>query len=129
MRRNAAPDRLPVKVIASSRRADGFRGSTVHPGGTPKPTEGSVTPKPGAGAIGVRPAAAEADDVWHEVPRILRRIRPPEFPCRTYDIRDFGAAGDGTTDCTGAFQQAIEACATAGGGRVLVPAGRFLTGP
>jgi polygalacturonase len=37
--------------------------------------------------------------------------------------------GDGTTDCTAAIKQAVEACAQAGGGRVIIPAGSFLTGP
>ena len=36
---------------------------------------------------------------------------------------------NGQTDCTAAFRAAIEACSRAGGGRVMVPAGRFLTGP
>ena len=39
-----------------------------------------------------------------------------------------GAKGDGTTDCTAAFRAAIDACRAAGGGRVVVPAGRFLSG-
>ncbi|HEX6473453.1 MAG TPA: glycoside hydrolase family 28 protein, partial [Streptosporangiaceae bacterium] len=37
--------------------------------------------------------------------------------------------GDGTTDCSTAFAAAIRACARRGGGRVVVPPGRFLTGP
>jgi polygalacturonase len=80
-------------------------------------------------AVGARPAAAEEADAWDQVPRILARITPPEFPCRTYDIRAFGAIGDGAADCTDAFRLAVEACAVAGGGRVLVPPGAFLTGP
>lgn len=46
----------------------------------------------------------------------------------TYDIRYYGAAGDGKTLCTDAIQKAIDACAAAGGGRVLVPQGKFITG-
>jgi polygalacturonase len=42
-------------------------------------------------------------------------------------VTRFGAAGDGTTDCTAAFRRAIEACHRRGG-RVLVPPGAFLTG-
>ncbi|MBB4909603.1 glycoside hydrolase family 28 protein [Actinophytocola algeriensis] len=41
----------------------------------------------------------------------------------------FGAKGDGVTDCTIAFARAVRACAHAGGGHVVVPAGRYLTGP
>jgi len=47
---------------------------------------------------------------------------------RTYDIRDFGAKGDGKALDTAALQAAIDACTTAGGGTVLVPAGTFVIG-
>ncbi len=46
-----------------------------------------------------------------------------------FNIRDFGAVGDGKTLDTDAIQKAVEAAAAGGGGRVLVPAGKFLTGP
>lgn len=46
-----------------------------------------------------------------------------------YNIRDFGAVGDGVTLDTAAIQRAIDACGAAGGGRVLVPAkGVYLSG-
>jgi len=44
------------------------------------------------------------------------------------DVRDFGAKGDGITKDTAAIQKALDACATAGGGSVLVSDGTFLTG-
>jgi len=65
---------------------------------------------------------------WQQVPEILQRIVPPQFPARDFDITQSGAVGDGTKDCTVALAQAIDACAAAGGGRVVVPAGIFLTG-
>lgn len=46
----------------------------------------------------------------------------------TYNVRDFGAVGDGKTKDTKAFQKALDTCAVNGGGDVLVPAGRFLIG-
>ena len=47
---------------------------------------------------------------------------------RTYNVRDFGAKGDGQTLDTAALQAAINTCNGDGGGTVLVPAGNFLTG-
>ena len=43
----------------------------------------------------------------------------------TYNIRDFGATGDGKTIDTAAINQAIDAAASAGGGTVLFPAGTY----
>ena len=47
---------------------------------------------------------------------------------REFVVTRFGAVGDGRTSDTRAIQQAIDACAAAGGGVVVVPEGRFLTG-
>jgi polygalacturonase len=44
------------------------------------------------------------------------------------DVRQYGAAGDGRTRDTAAIQKAIDACGKAGGGAVLVPPGKYLTG-
>jgi polygalacturonase len=84
---------------------------------------------PGTASAAFASPAARDDDPWREVPRILRRIRPPRFPERRLDIRAYGAVGDGTTDCTDAFDRAIKACSAAGGGHVMVPPGHYLTGP
>jgi len=75
-----------------------------------------------------RMAAGSELTGWDLVPSILKRIVPPAFPRRDFVITQFGAVGDGRTDCTAAFASAIAACSRAGGGRVVVPAGRFLTG-
>jgi hypothetical protein len=47
---------------------------------------------------------------------------------RVFNIRDYGAVGDGNTIDTTAVQSAIEACAHERGGTVLVPAGDFVIG-
>jgi len=47
---------------------------------------------------------------------------------RVFNIRAFGATGDGVTLDTAAVQGAIDACHADGGGTVLVPAGIFIIG-
>lgn len=47
---------------------------------------------------------------------------------RTWDITQFGAKGDSSTLCTKSIQQAIDAAHMAGGGRVIVPPGRYSSG-
>jgi polygalacturonase len=66
---------------------------------------------------------------WEMAEQLRGIIRVPDFPEQSFLITDYGATGDGQTDCTDALAAAIEACTTAGGGRVVVPAGTFLTGP
>ncbi|MCD8282676.1 MAG: glycosyl hydrolase family 28 protein [Prevotella sp.] len=47
-----------------------------------------------------------------------------------YNVMNYGATGDGTTDDAAAIQAAIDLCAASGGGQVLIPAGHtFLAGP
>lgn len=69
-----------------------------------------------------------AEPGWEQLPQILAQIVPPQFPARDFVITAYGAVGDGQVDNTVAFQAAIAACHQAGGGRVVVPAGVFLTG-
>lgn len=47
----------------------------------------------------------------------------------TWDVRHYGAAGDGTSDDADAIQLAVDRCHAAGGGQVLLPAGRYRSGP
>jgi hypothetical protein len=54
---------------------------------------------------------------------------PPAGPSPTYSPIAFGATADGKTNDASAMQKAIDAAARAGGGTVVVPAGRtFLCG-
>ncbi|MBN1346387.1 MAG: hypothetical protein JXQ73_27110 [Phycisphaerae bacterium] len=45
-----------------------------------------------------------------------------------YDVRDFGAVGDGATLDTRPIQKAVDACAEANGGKVRLQGGTFLSG-
>jgi polygalacturonase len=65
---------------------------------------------------------------WNQLPEILKRIVPPEFAARDFVVTNYGAVADGRTDCSEAIRRAIDACSAAGGGRVVVPAGEFVTG-
>ena len=47
---------------------------------------------------------------------------------RTFEVKAFHAVGDGMHDDTSAIQQAIDACAAAGGGRVVFAKGTYCTG-
>jgi polygalacturonase len=69
------------------------------------------------------------ENPWARVPEILKRIKAPVFPNHDFAVTKYGAKGDGRVDNTEAFRKAVAACNKAGGGRVVVPAGTFLTGP
>ncbi|WP_309119657.1 glycoside hydrolase family 28 protein [Paenibacillus sp.] len=53
----------------------------------------------------------------------------PRIPRHTYSILDYGAVAGAMTPQTAAIQAALDACAAAGGGTVVVPAGLWRTGP
>ncbi|WP_300603564.1 glycosyl hydrolase family 28 protein [Niabella sp.] len=63
---------------------------------------------------------------------IVKNVRTLDKSARPagklFDITRYGAKGDGTTVNTTAIQQAIDACAHAGGGTVYIPNGIFVTG-
>lgn len=84
----------------------------------------------GATGVALFPALVRAQvDAWKtEYPQILARIKPPTFPKKDFSILKYGAKAGGTVDCREAINKAIDACSKAGGGRVVVPAGEFLTG-
>jgi polygalacturonase len=84
----------------------------------------------------VAPAGLRAGSASAELPAgsfnfseseaILARIKAPVFPARDFPITDFGAVAG--VDSSAAIRKAIDACNAAGGGRVVVPAGEWVTG-
>lgn len=81
------------------------------------------------GALGAAAVKSPPDASTSAPPFRMPKVRVPTFPQRVVDVRDHGAVGDGIVDNQLAFASAIRACAQAGGGRVLVPAGTWVTGP
>jgi len=53
-------------------------------------------------------------------------IPQPKFQDKTFEIREFGAAGDGKINDTAAINRAIEKCNSAGGGTLHFAAGKYL---
>ncbi len=54
-------------------------------------------------------------------------LLPAKAPA-VFNVRTYGAKGDRATKDTAAFQKALDDCALAGGGEVVVPAGNYLCG-
>lgn len=77
-------------------------------------------------------AHAQQKDISYytsHAPFAMPAVAIPVFAGKTFSIADFGAVADGKTLNTAAFEKAIQACTNAGGGKVMVPAGNWLTGP
>ena len=72
--------------------------------------------------------AGRANAGWEQVGEILGRIKAPHFPDRDFNVTDYGAVANNEKDCTDAFRKAISAAHQAGGGRVVVTPGTFMTG-
>ncbi len=69
------------------------------------------------------------DEVYKDLPFKMEKLVQPKFANNAVNIKDFGATPDGLTLNTQAFAQAIDAVAAKGGGKVVVSAGIWLTGP
>jgi hypothetical protein len=65
------------------------------------------------------------DSEWVDAGRIEVRA-PAPAPRETFDVRTYGAIGDGKADSTQAFVKAMEAASRSGGGTVYIPRGRYL---
>jgi polygalacturonase len=58
----------------------------------------------------------------------LACVGVPAENARRFDVRAFGASGERTADARPAIQGAIDACAEAGGGTVVIPPGEYTSG-
>ena len=81
----------------------------------------------------VQQAAPSANDpdawVYEGIEFDMPRVKETSFPDYNVNITDFGAVGNGLTKNTEAFARAIADVSAKGGGRVVIPAGIWLTGP
>ena len=69
------------------------------------------------------------EGVYAGLPFEMERVKQPSFPDYQVNILDFGAKPDGITLNTDAINKAIRQVNEKGGGRVVIPAGLWLTGP
>ncbi|HVV06676.1 MAG TPA: glycoside hydrolase family 28 protein [Puia sp.] len=78
-----------------------------------------------------RAQAPEKTISWYvqHAPFSMQAPELPAIPSRNFSLQDYGGVGDGHTLNTKAFEKAIAACSAAGGGRLTVPVGAWLTGP
>jgi polygalacturonase len=101
-----------------------------------RPTETAAPPPRGAPSAPSVPAPVSAASLFPnepiqpiQAPFPMPAFERPGFPSGVFDVREFGALADGATKNTDAFRKAIAAAVAKGGGTVLVPAGRWVTGP
>jgi polygalacturonase len=66
--------------------------------------------------------------MWTLAFLLATALVPAHGAALVFNVRDHGATGDGTTHDTVALNKTVEACSTAGGGQVLFPPGKYLTG-
>jgi len=71
---------------------------------------------------------AEFKEEVMEIPFEMPAIPEIKFPKRECNIKEYGAVGDGETLNTEAFRKAIEDCSKKGGGKVIIPKGKWLSG-
>lgn len=79
-------------------------------------------------AAGSLPAAAQTVVTAPESPFGFEPLSMYVFPQRDFPITKYGAKPGNVQANTKAFEKAMAACNKAGGGRVVVPAGQWITG-
>lgn len=67
--------------------------------------------------------------IYSSLPFQMEQVQQPSFPDYSVSIVDFGAIADGNTLNTEAINNAIKHVNEKGGGKVIIPAGLWVTGP
>lgn len=73
--------------------------------------------------------SADYTRYYNNVPIKMAQVDPITFPDTEVNLASLGAKPDGATLCTDILQKAIDDLAAQGGGRLVIPAGIWLTGP
>lgn len=78
-----------------------------------------------------QPEAPNAADAWAKIyPAIEKQIKAPEFRDKDYKLFDYGKPSKTEGFLyTELINRVIDLCSREGGGRVIIPAGTWLTGP
>ncbi|WP_348798646.1 glycoside hydrolase family 28 protein [Flavobacterium adhaerens] len=66
---------------------------------------------------------------WKKMESIIKSVKAPTFQNKIYNILQYGAQSSPTFDNTKAIAKAIQECTKNGGGMVVVPKGKYLSGP
>jgi len=69
------------------------------------------------------------EDKISEAPFTMPLLNRPQFPKNICNIKDYGAIGDGIFVNTRPIKEAIADCFQKGGGKIIFPKGKWLTGP
>jgi len=83
-------------------------------------------------ALAVACSGARNDEfaaLYENLPFDMPRVQLPSIPDRSVVLTDFGGVGDGVALNTAVFEAAIDVLSSRGGGRLIVPAGIWRTGP
>lgn len=78
---------------------------------------------------GTAQSKSDSKDSYSGLEFKMNKIKEPKIPNNSVNIVDFGAVNGGSTLCTQAFADAIDAVSKKGGGKVIIPPGIWLTGP
>ena len=74
-------------------------------------------------------AQTQYSHYYTNLPCAVEQVQPVVIPDYTVTITDFGAVGDGVTDNSDAFAKALKDIKKQGGGHLIIPDGKWLTGP
>ena len=72
---------------------------------------------------------SKTEETYQGIEFKMAIVKEPIIPNNTVNLKDFGAVNGGYVLNTKAFADAIDAVSKKGGGKVIIPAGIWLTGP